>query len=169
MNQYNKTIRFFAATLMVGGIHGVMVAGITGIEVLKTSLITQSWLPMLPACALVALFAWVVFTGLRLWQGTPYGRKWATIVFASQIPVLSLPGFRYAWHTGAEFSTISGLGSGSFADSISAYIMSSGCDFYVGTGANPIAIGVNLFAVIALILLINANNSFKPKLRLAMA
>ena len=157
MNQYNKITRFFAIVLVAGGIAGIVIFGIIGIRAIK-----QSWVPILLIGVLIALFLWSVFTGFRLWQGTPYGRKWAIILFASQIPILSRPGFEYRWYTGANFNLILRSVNNSVNIDWGAAI-GSGCGFSIGAGVDTIEIGVNLFAVIALILLMHANNSFKLK------
>ncbi|QEM81155.1 hypothetical protein [Halomonas binhaiensis] len=157
MNHYNKTTRFFAAMLVIGGIIGIAIAAILGVQ-----LIRQSWLLAFPMGGLAALFAWAVFTGLRLWQGTPYGRKWAAILFASQIPELTLPGLKYQWYTGAHLSPTLQFGNGSAGADFSANIGASG-EFFIGAGVPELVIGINLFAVLAVILLMRANHSFKLK------
>lgn len=158
MGQYNKTTRFYAAMLVIGGVLGIAIAAIMGIQ-----LVNQSWPLIFPMAGLAALFAWTAFTGMRLWKGTPYGHKWATILFASQIPVLALPGFKYKWFTGAHFGPALQFGNGSSKITFGANV-GANSQFFVGTGVSEFAIGVNLFAVIALILLVRSNNSFKPTL-----
>lgn len=98
MHQANKTTRFFAAMLVVGGALGIVLVGVAGLQ-----LVRQSFLLAIPMFGLVDLFAWAAFTGVRLWQGTDYGRRWAPILFAAQIPTLVVPGLTYQWFTGAEF------------------------------------------------------------------
>jgi hypothetical protein len=40
----------------------------------------------------VLLFAGSMLTGFRLWRGRDSGRRWAIILFAMQIPILTVPG-----------------------------------------------------------------------------
>jgi hypothetical protein len=144
-------MRFFAAMLIGGGIVGTTVVLIMGIR-----LIPQNLLSILPMAALAALFAWSALTGVRLWQGTPYGRKWAPILYASQIPILSVPGLRYQWFTGAKFGPLLRFSDGATDASITANIGANG-QFYFGSAAPEIVLGINLFALVALVLLVRAN------------
>jgi len=155
VNHYNKTTRFFAAMLVIGGVLGIAIVAIIGGQLIK-----QHWLLAFPMGGLAALFAWAAFTGSRLWQGTPYGRKWATILFASQIPVLALPGIKYQWFTGAHFGPLLQFGNGSTRAEFGVNVGANG-EFFIGTGVTEFAIGINLFAVFALLLLVRSNNSSK--------
>jgi len=95
MYQHNKTTRFFAAALMIGGIAGFVIVALLAMKVP----FMHFWLILF---LFFAAFMWAIYTGFRLWQGTPYGRKWAVILFASQIPVILIPGLHYQWSTGAK-------------------------------------------------------------------
>ncbi|KQX98011.1 hypothetical protein ASD22_12520 [Rhodanobacter sp. Root480] len=158
MSQFNKTTRFFSVMLVAGGGVGVAMVMILGLKLLP-----QGWLLLVPLAGLAALFAWAAFTGIRLWQGTPYGRRWAPILFASQIPMFSLQGIRYQWFTGAELSPTVQLGTGSVPLGLSVNLGANG-QFFFGDEAAELFIGLNLFAVVALVLLLRANSSFKRRL-----
>ena len=119
------------------------------------------WALVLLALTLCAVFAWSCFTGVRLWQGTSYGRKWAPLLFASQIPVLAVPGLHYEWFTGAHFGPVLTLAGDSVNGTLAFNVGANG-QFYVGTGGSGLMFGANLFAVLALICLVRSNNSFKP-------
>lgn len=154
MNHYNNTTRFFAALLSVGGLLGVAIGVTVGFQVVSRNL-----LGIVPMGLLVALFAWATFTGFRLWQGTPYGRRWAPILFASQIPVLALPGMSYEWFTGLQFAPILRFGAEP------AYLhfainVGGGGNIYLGTGVVESGLGVNLFALVALLMLRRSLNRF---------
>ena len=155
MGQYTRTTRFFAAMLIGGGIAGIAIAAIVGIKIIQ-----QNGLLIIPMAALAVLFAWAIYIGVRLWQGTPYGRKWAPILFASQIPVLSLPGFKFQWFTGAELGAALQFGGSSTRLGFSANLGANG-QFFFGTGVTESVVGVNLFAVVALVLLVRSNVSSK--------
>lgn len=152
MGQYTRTTRFFAVMLVGGGIAGIAIAAIVGI-----TLIQQNGLFIIPMAALAVLFAWATFIGVRLWQGMPYGRKWAPVLFASQIPVLALPGFKYQWFTGAELGVAMQFGGGSSRLGFSANLGANG-QFFLGTDVTEFAVGVNLFAVVALVLLVRSTS-----------
>ncbi|MGP1667656.1 MAG: hypothetical protein ACTS5I_17505 [Rhodanobacter sp.] len=158
MNQFNKTTRFFGAMLVGGGVVGVAM-----VMILSLKLFPQGLLLLVPLAGLTALFAWAAFTGIRLWQGTPYGRRWAPVLFASQIPVFSLQGIRYQWFTGAELSSTVQLGTDGLPLGLSANMGANG-QFFFGNEAVELFIGLNLFAVVALVLLLRANNAFKNRL-----
>ena len=148
--------RFFAAVLLVGGATGV---GLT--IFLAYRFAQQHWALALLAFALCALFAWSCFVGFRLWQGAPYGRKWAPVLFASQIPVLAVPGLHYQWFTGANFGPVLTFSGGSVNGTLAFNVGANG-EFYVGAGGSGFMLGANLFAVLALVCLVRSNNSFKP-------
>lgn len=48
----------------------------------------------------LVIFGWCVWTGVDLWQGKPQGYKWAKVLFAAQIPVITFPGFTYHFEVG---------------------------------------------------------------------
>lgn len=144
--------------LVAGGSVGVAMVMILGLKLLP-----QGWLLLVPLAGLAALFAWAAFTGIRLWQGTPYGRRWAPILFASQIPMFSLQGIRYQWFTGVELSPTVQLGTGSVPLGLSVNLGANG-QFFFGDEAAELFIGLNLFAVVALVLLLRANSSFNRRL-----
>ena len=50
--------------------------------------------------AFVVVFAWSSAVGLRLWRGDPRGTKWGIALYALQIPVLEIHGFKYQYFTG---------------------------------------------------------------------
>lgn len=147
--------RSFATILIVGGAFGLVIGGLAAAQVLG-----QDGMRAAAAGAVALAFAWAAFTGLRLWQGTPYGRKWAPILFASQIPVIALPGIQYYWYTGAYIG-----GSIRFGDRLSGShigaVFGAGSEFFFGPDVTGFVIGINVFAIIALILLIHANESFQ--------
>ena len=154
MRHYNRTTRFFAAMLGGGGFVGMAL-----VVFMCVKLIQQSVLVAMLIAALGALFAWAGLTGVRLWQGTRYGRKWAVILFASQMPVLAIPGFKYQWFTGAPFGPV--LSFGGSTTNVGATInLGANAEFFVGSGMAEWAIGLNLFAAIAVVLLMRANRSF---------
>jgi hypothetical protein len=149
--QPRKTARFFAVMLIAGGIIGVATVAVLGLQPAAHSLLRA-----VPLLALTAVFGWAAYTGVGLWQGAAYGVKWAPIIFASQIPILTVPGVTYQWFTGANFGPLLRLAGGSTRMVFSMNFGASG-RFLVGTSAFEIVIGINLFAVVALLLLVRSN------------
>jgi hypothetical protein len=95
--------RFLAFLLVVGGTVGIGVS-----LYLAVLLIRLQWITGLIAAALVLLFAWSMLTGFRLWRGQRRGLTWAAILFAMQIPILSIPGFSYEYYTGFSLKIMGG-------------------------------------------------------------
>lgn len=159
MHHYSNTTRFFAVILMLGGVVGVICAVFFGIQFFQ-----QHSLLALPMVGLGALFVWAVFIGYRLWQGTPFGRKWATILFASQIPVLVLPGITFQWFTGAQLRLVFLFGDHA-NDLIFVGTFGANGEFYVGNFTTEFMVGINFFAVIALLLLRRFNKKVKHQVQ----
>ncbi|MDX1587373.1 MAG: hypothetical protein R3296_00410 [Oleiphilaceae bacterium] len=136
--------RFFAALLVTGGLLGAVDVLPLWIEGVR-----ESWELSARAGIVAALYLLAVYTGLRLWQGTRQGRQWAVLIFASQIPVLALPGLSYQWSTGARIGTaVRENGHGGFE---AVYLETFGAvsEFGLHTGLTEPALGVNVFALIA--------------------
>jgi hypothetical protein len=153
VTQSNNALRFFSAILTVGGICGFVLLELTFPKTIIQSIRLASSIVIL-----AALFGWAVFVGIRLWQGTPYGRKWAPILFAFQIPMLKLPGLTCNWFTGTNFGPVLQFASGDADIGFIAKIGAGG-SLAIGNEANPISLGVNIFAIIALVLLLRSNKS----------
>lgn len=155
MNHFNTTTRCLAAALALGGIAGIVISVSLGAQLAQ-----QSW----PVAALMGVFlvvfVWASWTGWQLWQGTPYGRKWAIVAFASQIPVLALPGLSYHWFTGLYLGTIVHLGAGFPAATFAANVGAS-ANFFAGQGASVFWLGINWFAVLAMVLLLRAQKAWR--------
>lgn len=99
---HSKTItRGLAAVLALGGIAGIAIT-----LSLVAKLTQQSALVAALILGLLLLFVWATWTGWQLWQGRTYGHRWAPIAFATQIPVLAVPGLSYQWFTGLYLGSI---------------------------------------------------------------
>jgi len=141
------------------GIGSIVGMAVTGLQVSQVVSVAVALLFAL----VIVLFVFALVTAVRLWQGTAFGRKWAPILFASQIPVLSLPGLRYEWYTGAPFKFIIAPGPGLFAKFYFTFPnrVGAGFAFNIGAGITQYIIGVNLVAVLALVLLLRAYRAFR--------
>lgn len=156
MGNVNKIARFFAAMLVLGGAFGIALGVWLAIQALS-----QSWLYILVVAPFIGLFVWSLYTGIRLWRGDDYGRKWAPILFASQIPIVATPGPTVHWYTGAQFGPALTFAGEAFEATLSANVGANG-QFFWASGSDQTTLGLNLFAAIAFFCLVRSNNSLKP-------
>jgi hypothetical protein len=140
--------RFFAAMLMLGGVAGVAI-----FVYMFVQFYAQGAATLLVLTLLFALFVWAIYVGWRLWQGTPYGRRWGVIAFATQIPVIAVPGFQCQWFTGGQIAPTFVMQGGSINMNLALNVGANGT-FYLGSGDVAFALGANLFAVAAVIFLV---------------
>jgi hypothetical protein len=140
----SKSARALAALLIAGGVVGIGIALLVGFQLARAN-VAYAGLMLL----LLALFAWSALTGIRLWRGDPRGFKWAVILFAAQIPVVTLPGFTYEYFTGIAIKLVGGD-----VESALSFGIGATANVFVGTEAAGVAVGVNLAAIAALALLL---------------
>ena len=139
-----KSAKALAVLLLAGGAVGIGIALLVGFQLAQTN-IAYAGLMLL----LLALFAWSALTGIRLWRGDPRGFKWAAILFAAQIPVLTVPGFAYEYYTGIAIKLMGGN-----VESALSFGIGATANVFVGTQTAGAAVGVNLVAIAALALLL---------------
>jgi hypothetical protein len=132
-------VRILAALLFLGGIFGVCISLYLGVSLLPKN---PGYLVL--AIALLALFAFSALTGWRLWRGEPRGWKWATILYASQIPIFSIAGLSYEWYAGIAIRLVGGA-----VDSNLGFALGSNAEFYIGASQGGASYGINLFALVA--------------------
>jgi len=137
-------LRVLACLLMLGGVLGIGLAFLMAYQFLQVH-----WIYLVFVAAFLALFAWSALTGLRLWRGERRGWKWATILFAMQIPVLTVPGLAYEYYTGLAIKLIGGRADTSFSLGLGA-----NAQLYLDTRITDLVYGVNLFALGAVIYLL---------------
>lgn len=136
--------KFLAFLLTVGGVLGV------GISVyLAYTFVQQHWIYIVLAAAFGALFVWTTLTGIHLWQNKPRGWKWGKIVFAAQIPVLTVPGFSYEYYSGIAIKVLGGQADSHFKMEVGA-----NANFYLDTRITDLMYGVNVFALLAFVYLL---------------
>ena len=133
-------VRFLAVLLAIGGMVGVGLSFYLGYLSLQ-----QHWVFLFVVGFFVVVFAWTLITGFRLWRGDERGVKWAKILFAAQIPVLTVPGLNYEYYAGLSMKLLAGEVKEHFALGLGA----SGT-LYLDTRITDWIYGVNIFAVIAL-------------------
>lgn len=143
-NEVSIGLRILALLLIVGGIVGVLIAGLMVYQFLQAH-----WIYLLLIAAFIALFLWSALTGLRLWRGEQRGLKWATTLFAMQIPVLTVPGLEYEFYTGLAVKLMGGNVESGFL-----LAMGASGSFYLDTTINDWVYGINLLALVAVIYLV---------------
>src|SRR5262245_38644726 len=109
----------------------------------------QHWIFVLLAVLFLGVFAWSALTGFRLWRGDARGKKWAKILYAAQIPILTVPGFNYEYYTGLSLAILGGQAEKNFSFGLGASL-----SLYLDTRITGLYYGVNLFAVAALVYLL---------------
>jgi hypothetical protein len=108
----------------------------------------------------VVIFGLSTWTGIDLWRGKERAYKWAKILFAAQIPQVSLPGFAYHFYSALVLflaysrQTDSKLGLN--------FELGSSIALWFSPQTEDLAFGVNLVALTALILLIKAKPASDP-------
>ena len=136
--------RLFAAALVLGGAGGVLLSGVA-IAMLAAhgtgALVGPAFSMLLYGTALVA--------GVGLWRQRRYGMVWAPVLFALQVPVLSLPRLSYEWFTGASVAYKVGAGMHQWAVQVGA-----SDHFSMAFDATAASYGVNLFALAAAVYLV---------------
>jgi len=160
-----KGMRIVALLLIIGGALGV------GLTIwLDTQLLMSSQLSVLSSAAAIAgvficLFGWCVWTGIDLWRGRRKALKFAMILFALQIPVITVPQFSYRMYTGLMLQIR--VLSGGQVDT--GFQFGSAFGFYISPEVQGLAIGVNLVALFVLIYLIRVWRELAQETRAAAA
>jgi len=136
-------IKFLAALLVLGGFLGAGLSAASGYAVARMHLGASA---VLIASALLFLFT--ALTGIRLWRGDPRGAKWAAILFALQIPVITLRRFDYEFFTGLTLKIVREQGSWD-----SNFLLGSSLNILFDEQPTSPRFGVNVIALLALLLL----------------
>jgi len=142
--------RFLATLLLLGGILGMGLSVYLGIRMLRIH-----WVYGVLVAAFLLVFVWSALTGLRLWRGERRGWKWATILFALQIPILTVPGLSYEYYTGISIQVMGG-----HVDKWLTFSLGANANFYLDTRITAWAYGVNVFAIAATIYLLTRRRSY---------
>lgn len=139
--------KLFAAMLVVGGVAGAMIGAWIGL-----ALVARSPLFVLPSLALVALLCWTTWVGVLLWRGSEAGLRWGRRLYASQIPIISVPGLHFEWYTGLQLGPQLIVDGAETGPSL-AFNLGANAQFYLLSAPDAWILGVNLVAVLALLLL----------------
>ena len=141
--------KILAALLTVGGFFGAVLSASNSYAVVRAH-------PGAGAAlfAYALLFIFSVLTGIRLWRGDPRGVKWAAILFALQISVITLRHFDYEFFTGVSVKIMHAEG---IWDTNSAVGSSLNLMFYE-LPTSP-RFGINVIALLALVFLAATNTT----------
>jgi hypothetical protein len=93
-------MKFVALLLIVGGVVGIGVCVWIDLKLLLNFRASPFTLTTAKMGVFILLYGWAVWTGRDLWRGRRQALRFAQILFAMQIPLLSVPGFSYEFHTG---------------------------------------------------------------------
>ncbi|HET6841419.1 MAG TPA: hypothetical protein VFK06_06990 [Candidatus Angelobacter sp.] len=147
----NVTVKLIALLLAIGGIAGVVICGWTCI---KLAFYQSQPIFSLAICLLVVfaiIFALCIWTGVDLWRGRPRALNWARVLFALQIPAITIPGFAYQFYTGMLLLAYWNNGEGKLG---ADFELASSFTFTISSRIEDSIFGVNLIALAALICLL---------------
>src|SRR5690242_2091258 len=87
-------MKLISLLLILGGAAGIVMA--FWVEGRATSLSDLAFTALV-----IAIFAWSIWVGFDLWQGTPRGYAGAKVLFALQVPAIAFHGFSYQFYVGS--------------------------------------------------------------------
>lgn len=134
-------MRLISVVLIAGGIAGIGVA-----LWFEAGAHIRSHLAFLGLATTV--FGWSIWVGVDLWRGRPQGYTWAKVLFALQVPSISLHGFAYQFYVGSILTL-------SFTQEAASKL---NLEFQLGSllkvqfssEVESLVVGVNLLAIICL-------------------
>lgn len=132
--------------LIVGGAAGVL-AGLWGdAQTLRQTGFRPSANLSIVA-VFILVFGWSVWVGAWLWRGKPQGYRWAKVLFAAQIPIITVPGFSFSLSTGLALNVILDLSPPILHFN---FQLESAMRFLISGEIANALVGVNLAAILAL-------------------
>ena len=132
-------VRILAFMLIAGGIVGI------GLSIWMAILGMHRPVFAVAAIAFAAAFGFTAWQGVKLWNGSAGGYRWAKILFAAQIPTLSLGGLTYGFFTLFGFNVQAGAGVEALD-----FNLGSALNLMYTPGEQPMYVGINLVAAAAL-------------------
>ena len=160
----SKVIKAIALLLMIGGLVGLVIVVFIDARYLLRPDASFFSFSVAIAGIFILLYGWAIWTGIDLWRGRPQALTWALVLFAIQIPTVTVPGFTYEFHTGfivrILFNAAGRLG---FDFNLGSSFM-----FYISSSIQGIVLGINLVAMLAFIYLlkikgsVNAGTPYSP-------
>ena len=147
----NAVDRALALLLMIGGLLGVGLSAVMSARFLRMHWAVYGVL----FAALLLLFAWTALAGFRLWRGEPRGWKSATILFAMQVPILTVPVLSYEYYAGLALRLVGG-----HVDKALTLSLGSSGNFYLDTRIHDWVYGVNLIGLVATVYLLTRRRHY---------
>jgi len=144
-------VRVVSLLLIAGGIVGLVTVIWSEISLLQQTGFRPSSMAAFFGAGAV-LFGFSTWTGVDLWRGKPSALRRAKVLFAAQIPYISLPGFVCQFFTGFMFTIF--FNSASASRFGLAFRFGSYLRFWISSAIENLVLGVNVVAVIVLIYLI---------------
>ena len=136
-------VRLLAVLLLAGGVIGL------GLSIWMAVLGLERPVFVVLAVVVAAVFAFTAWAGMKLWRGSPEGYKWAKVLFAAQVPVVSLGGVSYGFYTLLGFN----LQLGSAVDAFRLN-MGSAMNLMYSPAEQPAFVGINVVALAAFLYLL---------------
>jgi hypothetical protein len=146
----SNQIKVVSLLLSVGGALGVLISLVTeATNFLRSGMHPSAMTALMGLFAVI--FGWSVWTGVELWRGKPQALRSAKILFAAQIPQVTLPVFAYHFYTGfilalaytQDTATRTGF----------EFQIGSSIGFTIPGEVGHLVLGVNVVAIVALICL----------------
>jgi hypothetical protein len=155
-----KELKIIALLLIGGGIFGIVMIFSEGLQTLSHQSVSVD---LFCASVFAAVFGLCVLVGVRLWGGKPGGVRWAKLLFAAQIPILSIPHyFAYEFYSGLTIRLMLEQ-IDTFLDLGISFYFGAGLQFIISPEIQNLTLGINLLAFIVFLYLVKASRlSSKP-------
>ena len=144
-NSVRYGARIISFLLIVGGILGILAAVSLAIGFTHQHRPYRVIVPV----ASIGVFAWGMLKGIDLWRGKPTGYRWARILFALQIPAISVARFSYEFSTGVSGRILFGHSNRRFGADIG-----SSLNLLVSPDPQGWMLGINIVPLIVLVYLL---------------
>lgn len=150
--------RLLATALCLGGLVGIGFSVILLFAAFIKGSGIREVLAVLFSLGFLALFAWAMHVGMLLFTDKPKGWRMATLLYATQIPVLGTSWIRYDWFTGTSLDALLTHTNATLDMRVDAHVGAASHLFFFG-GHHPNYFGINLFALLACILLLKLSRT----------
>jgi len=140
--------RLLVVLLVVGGLLGIAAA----IPLIQNFARQGEQLRIIVPALSIPVFGWCIWTGINLWRGLASGYRWATILFALQIPAVCISRVTYEFSTGFSARVLFGNSTRQFGANIG-----SSLNFLISPEPLGWMLGINLIAVAAVAYLLIAS------------
>lgn len=153
--------RLLATALCLGGLVGIGFSVILLFAAFIKGSGIREVLAVLLSLGFLALFAWTMHVGMLLFTDKPKGWRMATLLYATQIPVLGTSWIRYDWFTGINLDALLAHANATWDLGLNGR-MGAASHLYIFGGQSATYFGINLFALLACILLLKLSRTRQP-------